>query len=71
MYQQMPTATTQEHKRNEGAPSATEYIIARDAVKAKPRAARSLRIDRRGKRLRLASKSTSAAACYSSQKVSR
>ena len=37
MCQQMPTANTQEHKRNEGAPSATKYIIARDAVKAKPR----------------------------------
>ena len=55
-----PTATTQEHKRTEDAPSATQLITAHNAVKAKPRAARSLLTDGRGACLGLTSKSTKA-----------
>ena len=59
----MPTANTQEHKSSKGAPSATKYIIARDAVKAKPRHGRGhcALIDATY-RLRLTSRSTWAAA---------
>ena len=54
-----PTATTQEHKRNEDAPSATQLITAHNAVKAKPRHGRGhCFLIGAACRLRLTSKST-------------